>query len=106
MTDSTLRDRIDAHHELETELYGLRLLRDLGDPEFSPDSENAVLNEMEALWYRLTPEERRVLEAERQARRAFDARLPLRTRDLPALELDEDARMRRCLPPRIAPRAA
>ena len=67
-------DDVAAHHELETELYRLRLLRDLGAPEFRPEAEDAVLDDMEALWYRLTAEERRVLEAERAVRQCAIAR--------------------------------
>ena len=101
-----MRDDVAAHHELETELYRLRLLRDLGAPEFRPEAEDAVLDDMEALWHRLTAEERRILEAERAVLLAFDAPSFARGGDLPAVDVDEDAHVRRCLPPRIAIRAA
>jgi len=97
-----MTDQINKHHELETELYRLRLLRDLRDPEYSPEKEDAILDEMEAIWYRLTPEDRRVLEAERAVRDSLDMPVLAQAVELRAVDVDEDAHLRRCLPPRIA----
>ncbi len=95
-----MRDAIDAHHRLEEHLYRLRLLRDLRDPEFRPEFEDAVLDEMDALWCRMGAEDRRVLEGERAARAAFEAPLHVPEREFPAI--DVDAHARRLLPPRVA----
>jgi hypothetical protein len=87
-------DPIAAHHELEARLYCLRLRRDLGDPNFDPAEEDAVLDEGEALWYSMTEEQRRVLEAERAVRHAL-ARTPVGTaggRQVVDVELDDHQR--------------
>lgn len=59
------RRDIEHHHKLEEELRLLRRLRDAKSPEYSEAKENAVLDEMEAIWNRLSPEDRDRLEAER-----------------------------------------
>ena len=88
---------IKAHHAAEARLYRLRLLRDLGRADFRQEAEDAVLDEMEALWYRMTPEERRLLEAECDARSAGVSIAAPRLQ-LPAVDVDEDAHARRGLP--------
>ena len=97
-----MSEDLAAHHELETELHRLRLLRDLHHPEFTAEAEDSVLDAMEALWYRLSAEEKRVLEAERVARQGFAdlsvVRLPLKA----AVDVDDDAHSRRGLPVRVA----
>ncbi len=101
-----MRHEIDAHHRLEDELYRLRLLRDLGDAAFRPEAEDDVLDEMDAIWHRLAPEDRRVLEAERVGRAVLATPLHVREGEFPAVDLDDDAHLRRALPPRIAVGAA
>jgi hypothetical protein len=61
-------ERIQRHHQLEAKLRNLRLRRDLKDPEFKQEEEDAVLDEMEALYLHMTEEERKTLEAERATR--------------------------------------
>ena len=97
---------IDIHHALEAELYRLRLLRDLRDPDYRSELEDALLDDMEAVWYRLSDEDRRLLEAERAARRTIDLPSPVPTSDLPAVDVDEDGQVRLGLPPRIVVRAS
>jgi len=58
---------IEKHHLLERELHRLRRLRDQGDPSFRPEAEDAVLDEMESIWNRLSAEDRDCLEVERPA---------------------------------------
>ncbi len=65
---AVMRHLIEEHHRLEAELHRLRLARDLGDPEVSPDAEDRLLDEMEAIWHQITPEDQRLLEAECAAR--------------------------------------
>ena len=91
---------IERHHQLETELYRVRLLRDLGDADYDPSEENAILDEMEATWYRLSEEGQRILEAERTARSARGgAPVPVPNRGL-FVDVKEEDFSRRCLPPR------
>lgn len=93
-------DSLQRHHFLEDELYRLRLLRNLDNPEYSSTDEDAILNEMEALWYHLSPEEQRILEAERA--RGDLLRIPsvVPAGDLPAVDVAEEEYRRRCLAPR------
>ena len=94
MMNEPATDLIAAHHELEALLYRLRLLRDLGDPKFDPKEEDAILDEGEALWYRMSEEDRRILEAERAAHHALSStpRVPAGRMDLVDVELDHHAR--------------
>jgi hypothetical protein len=101
-----MKDLIDEHHRLEAELHWLRLARDLGDPGFRPETEDEVLDEMEAVWHRLAPEDRRMLEAECAARAVLSAPLSVRPGGLPAVDVDDDDHLRRAFPPRVAGGAA
>lgn len=56
---------IEEHLQLEADLRRLRQLRDAGDPGFKPEAEDAVLDQMETIWSRMSPEERRLLEVRR-----------------------------------------
>jgi hypothetical protein len=93
---------IETHHHLETELYRLRLLRDLGNPEFKSEAEDAILDKMESVWYRLTPEDRRILEAQREARNAHEAFPTVQRGEFRAVDVNLDDYFRRSLPPRMA----
>lgn len=53
---------IELHMRLEAELRRVRQLRDAGDPGFRPEAEEALLDEMEKVWYLLSPEQRTLLE--------------------------------------------
>ena len=61
----TLSPLIVAHHALETRLRLLRNERDAGLPTYRESDEDALLDEMEALWYRMTSEEQKTLDAQR-----------------------------------------
>ena len=95
-----MSDLIAAHHGAEAELHRLRLLRDLGLPEYRKEDEDAIADEMEALWYRMTPDEQRILDAERAAR--IDGLPGPKPPGLPAIDVDEDQHARRGLPVRQA----
>lgn len=97
-----MSEHMDAHHQLEADLHRLRLLRDLHDPEFSTEAEDAILDDMEALWYTMTLEERTVLEAERAARQGFAEIAVVRIAPSASVDLDEDAYARRGLPVRVS----
>ena len=97
-----MRDDVDAYHRLEYDLDRLRLLRDLGDAGFHPEAEDEVLDEMDVVWDRLTPEDRRVVEAERAGRATLAAPLRVRPGEFPAVDVDDDAHLRRAFPPRVA----
>lgn len=98
MTNEPAADLIAAHHELEARLYRLRLLRDLGDPKFDPREEDAILDEGEALWYRMSEEDRRVLEAERAARHALSGTPVLDMGRMALVDVDLDQHARCGLP--------
>lgn len=53
---------IQLHHDLETKLKQIRSLFNAKNY----DDEEAILEEMDALWYRMTDEEHKILEMERQ----------------------------------------
>lgn len=89
-------DSVLAHQLLELELYRLRLLRDLGNPEYRAVDEDAVLDEMESVWNRLTAEDRKLLEAARGARCH-----PVSIGQLPAVDVPVDAWLRCGMPPRV-----
>jgi len=95
---------IDTHHELELELFRLRLLRDLGRPEYTAEAEDVVLDRMEALWLTLSDVERQVLEAERRAR--FDDSLPISRPTQGRVLVDVERHPERSLPPRVSIDAA
>ena len=98
MRHAPIDDHVAAHHDAEARLYSLRLLRDFGDPGFDPAQEDAVLDEMEALWYAMSPEEQRILEAERavsNARGLMSVSLPL---DAMYVDVEIDEHARRGLP--------
>jgi hypothetical protein len=94
----------NTHHELELELFRLRLLRDLRSPEYRAEVEDAVLDRMEVLWYAMSELEREVLEAERRARFGEATVGSTRTSRLPAV--DVAAHAERALPSRISVDAA
>lgn len=87
---------INRHHRLEAELHALRLLRDLGHPDFKEEEENNLLDEMEALWNRMGEEEREVLERERKVVSSLRA-CPL---DFPMVDVSIE-KWWQGLPPRI-----
>lgn len=93
------RDPIAAHHEAEARLYSARLLRDLGDPSFDPAEEDAILDEMEALWYEMSADQRRVLDAERAARLAAMSLPAVAVRDARFVDVNDEDHARRGLPP-------
>jgi hypothetical protein len=93
-------DDVSKHHHLETELYRLRLLRDLRSPDYSTEAEDAVLDEMEALWYRMSLEDRRVLEAQREVRFGHEPGPMVRSAGTRTVDVDLDAYLRRGLSPR------
>jgi hypothetical protein len=97
-------ERIDAHHELELELFRLRLLRDLGRPEYRPEAEDLVLDRLEALWLTFSDVEREVLEAERRAR--FDDSLLISRPTQGRILVDVERHPERSLPPRLSIDAA
>ena len=91
-----MSDLIEAHHEAEGRLYRLRLLRDTGSPDFRPEDEDAALDEMEALWYRMTEEERRLLEVQCEAR-SLPGFVSVARCTLPAVDVTEEEHARRGL---------
>lgn len=99
-----MNERIEAHHELELELFRLRLLRDLRNPQYRPETEESVLDRMEALWLAMADSERQILEAERRARFGDGPSTSGRATRLPAL--DVASHTQRALPARIAIDAA
>lgn len=60
-----MKEDVAEHHRLEKELRHLRQLRDRSDSGFTPEKEDAVLDQMEAIWKRLSLQEREALERER-----------------------------------------
>jgi hypothetical protein len=95
--EDTVLENINRHHQLEAKLYALRLLRDLGHPDFKEEEENNLLDEMEALWNRMGDEEREILERERKVRSSLRGSCPPA---FPFLDVSIE-KWRQGLPPRI-----
>lgn len=96
-----MKEDIALHHRLEMELYRLRLLRDLNHPDFRAEREDAILDQMEEVGYRLAPGDREILEAERAVRDAGEPFPEARTREVRTVDVDRDGYLRRCLPLRM-----
>jgi hypothetical protein len=95
-------DLVREHHLLERRLWDLRFLEAVGHADYSEADEDAVADEMEAIWYRMSDAERRRLEEERARDREFRIPGPMRDPSTPMVDVDEDGRSRRGVAPRVA----
>ena len=96
-----MRAKIDRHHQLESDLDALRFFRDLGKEEYSEAAEDAILDEMEHVWYELSADDRQVLETERAARNPLALPRAPESGDSETIDVANDDFQRRGLPPRL-----
>lgn len=87
------REDIGLHQRLEAALDHLRLLRLLRSEVYNAEKEDAVLDEMEATWLRMSDAERLRLEELREAGTLAPG--------TPMVDVDPELMVRGGLPPRV-----
>lgn len=95
-------DLVRRHHALEGRLWDLRFLESIGHADYRPEEKDSVADEMEAVWYRMSPSERHRLEEERALLREFRLAAPPPGPTTQLVDVDEDERPRRGVAPRVA----
>ncbi len=95
-------DLVREHHALENKLWALRFLESIGHADYHADEEDSVADQMEAMWYRMSPSEHHRLEEERALLREFRIAASPPSPSTPLVDVDEDERPRRGVAPRVA----